>query len=126
MPRQGWGAGSGSPPAVVALTADGGFLFAARELATGASLRLGVVVLLFNDNSLGAIRIEQRVNFGARETDVALHNPDFVRLAEGFGIPARRLPVSDAFEVAVREALSRDGPTLIELSIPTHAPLWLT
>ena len=111
---------------VVALAGDGGFLYTVHELATAAALRLGVVILLFNDNAWGAIKMEQRENFGGREVGVDLGNPDFVRLAQAFHVRARRLPGPDALEVAVREAFAADGPTLLEVPIPTHAPPWLT
>ena len=104
---------SGRPVAVVA--GDGGCLMTAQELATAARYRLRVIVLVHNDSTYGAIKNIQDRNHGGRYLDVELNNPDFLELAAAFDVPARKAGNPDELLAAVREALDRDGPSLIEV-----------
>jgi len=100
---------------VVSVSGDGGFLMTAQELATAVRYRLRVIAVVHNDSTYGAIKnIQQRVH-GARYLDVDLNNPDFLELASAFGVPGRRAHGPEEFHGAVREALDRDGPSLIEV-----------
>ena len=103
----------GRPVAVV--SGDGGFLMTAQELATAARYRLRVIALVHNDSTYGAIKNIQDRNHDGRYRDVELNNPDFLVLAQAYGVPARRATSPDELEQAVREALDRDGPSLIEV-----------
>lgn len=100
---------------VVSVSGDGGFLMSAQELATAVRYRLRVVAIVHNDSAYGAIKnIQQRVHEG-RFLDVDLNNADFPRLAESYGVPARRARSASQLAAAMRDALDRDGPTLIEI-----------
>jgi acetolactate synthase I/II/III large subunit len=100
---------------VVSVSGDGGFLMTAQELATAVRYRLRVIAVVHNDLTYGAIKnIQQRVH-EARYLDVELNNPDFLQLAAAFGVPGRRASGPDEFHRAVRAALDRDGPSLIEV-----------
>lgn len=103
---------------VVALCGDGGFLFTGQELATARQQRLSLPIVLCNDNCYTAIRQGQERDFGGRYTGVDLENPDFVLFAHSFGIASTRVKSRPDLERALREALWRDGPTLIEVSLP--------
>jgi acetolactate synthase-1/2/3 large subunit len=100
---------------VASVSGDGGFLMTAQELATAARYRLRVIALVHNDSTYGAIKNIQDRNHEGRYLDVELNNPDFVALAHAFRIPGRRATNPEALDKAVREALDRDGPTLIEV-----------
>lgn len=111
--------------AVVALCGDGGFLFTVQELATVAQRRLPLVIVVFNDNSYGVLKGFQRERFG-RNTEVDLVNPDFVKLAEAFGIQGVRVERSGDLAQALEEALGAAAPVLIETPAEGfHAP-WLS
>ena len=100
---------------VLSLSGDGGFLMTAQELATAVRYRLRVIALVHNDSTYGAIKnIQQHVHDG-RHKDVELNNPDFLELAAAFGVPGHRASGPDELHSAVREALDRDGPSLIEV-----------
>ena len=71
---------------VVAITGDGGFMFGVQELATAVQFNIGVVTLVFNNNSYGNVRRDQRERFEGRVVASDLVNPDFVKLAESFGV----------------------------------------
>jgi acetolactate synthase-1/2/3 large subunit len=100
---------------VICATGDGGFLFAATELATAVQYGINTVTLVYNDDAYGNSNRDQRERFGGREIGTALHNPDFVKFAESFGADATRVSKGDDVGPAVREALGNDRPTVIEV-----------
>jgi acetolactate synthase-1/2/3 large subunit len=71
---------------VVAISGDGGFMFGVQELATAVQFNIAVVTLVFNNNAYGNVRRDQRERFDGRVVASDLVNPDFVKLAESFGI----------------------------------------
>lgn len=103
--------------AVLSISGDGGFMFTAAELATAALHRLGVVAIVFNDNAYGNVLRMQKVLHGGRVIATDLLNPDFVKLAESFGIPAARASGPPELGVALRAAFARTGPTLIHVPV---------
>jgi acetolactate synthase I/II/III large subunit len=103
---------------VVAITGDGGFMFGVQELATAVQFNIGVVVLVFNNNSYGNVRRDQRERFDGRIVASDLVNPDFIKLAESFGVSAARVTSPDHFRTALEKALAHDGPYLIDIEVP--------
>ena len=103
---------------VVAITGDGGFMFGVQELATAVQFNIGVVVLVFNNNSYGNVRRDQRERFEGRIVASDLVNPDFVKLAESFGVGAARVTSPDHFRPALEKALADGGPYLIDIEVP--------
>jgi acetolactate synthase-1/2/3 large subunit len=103
---------------VVAITGDGGFMFGVQELATAVQFKIGVVVLVFNNNSYGNVRRDQREHFDGRIVASDLINPDFVKLAESFGVGAARVTSPDGFRPALEKALADGGPYLIDIEVP--------
>jgi acetolactate synthase I/II/III large subunit len=106
---------------VVAITGDGGFMFGVQELATAVQFKIGVVTLVFNNNAYGNVRRDQRERFDGRVVASDLVNPDFVRLAESFGVGAARVTSPDRFRPALEKALADGGPTLIDVEVPTDS-----
>ncbi|MDB5502467.1 MAG: acetolactate synthase, large subunit [Tardiphaga sp.] len=102
---------------VVAITGDGGFMFAVQELATAVQFKIGVVVLVFDNNAYGNVRRDQLQVFDGRVTAADLVNPDFVRLAESFGVGAARVTSPAAFKPALEKALADGGPYLIAIDV---------
>ena len=100
---------------VVSLSGDGGFLMTAQELATAVRYQLHVIMIVHNDNAYGAIKNMQRIKHEGRYLDTDLNNPDFVKLAEAYSISAARAGGPADFQRAFRQALTRSGPTLIEV-----------
>ena len=76
---------------MVAITGDGGFMFAVQELATAVQYKIGVVTLVFDNAAYGNVRRDQRTQFDGRVVASDLVNPDFVKLAESFGVGAARV-----------------------------------
>jgi acetolactate synthase-1/2/3 large subunit len=103
---------------VVAITGDGGFMFGVQELATAVQFNIGVVTLVFNNNAYGNVRRDQRERFDGRVVASDLVNPDFVKLAESFGVHAARVTSPETFRPALEKALADGGPYLIAVEVP--------
>ena len=100
---------------VVCVTGDGGFLFAATELATAVQHGINVVTVVYNDNAYGNSNRDQRERFGGREIGTVLHNPDFARFAESFGADGVKLGDPRELADALPEAIGNDRPTVVEV-----------
>ncbi len=105
--------------ATVSVTGDGGFLFGLQELATAASHNIGVVTVVFNNNSYANVRRDQIVGYEGRLAGAELQNPDFMKLAESFGVTGRRVGSPEALRSQLSAALDADEPCLIEVETPT-------
>ena len=103
---------------VVAVCGDGGFLFNSQELATAAQYNIAAVAVVFNDNAYGNVLRDQVTQFSGRAVGAELHNPDFVKLAEAYGVRATRAQGPEALTTALRKALTANAPALIEVPVP--------
>ncbi len=103
--------------AVVSINGDGGFMYGVQELATAAQYGLGVVAIVFNNSAFGNVRRDQQMHYEGRLIGSELANPDFVRLAESFGIEGRRAATPEALKPVLEEAIAADRPVLIEVPI---------
>ena len=99
---------------VVAVVGDGGFQYTMQELATAVQFRLGVPIVVFNDSTYTAVKMDQALRFDRRYIAVDLVNPDFLGLAAAYGIPGVRADSPDELEAAVVAAAQRDLPTIID------------
>jgi len=102
---------------VVAMVGDGGFQFTMHELATAMQFKLPVPIVIFNDSTYTAVKMDQAMKYDRRYLGVDLVNPDFVQLAAAYGMPAVRAESPEALEAAVTAALGRDLPTIIDVPI---------
>ncbi len=101
---------------VVTVSGDGGFLMNCQELETATRLRTPIVNVVWENGQYGSIAWKQDNKFG-RHFDVDFGNPDFVKLAEAFGMPAWRCSSADDFPRLLERALKLDLPSLIAVPI---------
>jgi acetolactate synthase-1/2/3 large subunit len=101
---------------VVTVSGDGGFLMNCQELETAVRLRTPIVNIVWENGQFGSIAWKQDKKFG-RHFDVGFGNPDFVKLAEAFGIPAWRCSSAEDFSARLGAALALDVPSLIVVPI---------
>ncbi len=101
---------------VVSVSGDGGFLMNVQELETAARLKTAVVNVIWENAQFGSILWKQDKKFG-RHFGVDFGNPDFVKLAESFGIPAWRCSSADDFHRLLGDALAKDVPSVIVVPI---------
>ncbi|MCS6804343.1 MAG: thiamine pyrophosphate-binding protein [Acidobacteriota bacterium] len=100
---------------VVAILGDGDFMMTVQDLETAAREKIGVTVIIINDNAYRVLAFRQQVHFHGRLYGTLHGNPDFLRLAESFGLRAWRLEQPDEVSSVLSEALSSEAPTLIEV-----------
>jgi len=114
---------------VVSVSGDGGFLFACGELATVAQERLPMTTVIVDDGGYGMLRFDQR-RAGTPPYGVDLRTPDFVSLAESFGVHAEAVDgLEDDFSTALRRHVGDPEPTVLVARAaleppPTTSPRW--
>lgn len=114
--QTGLGVKIGNPDkAVVSLAGDGGIMFGIQELASAVQHKIGLVTIIFNNNAYGNVRRDQIELYDGNDYASELRNPDFVKLAESFGALAYRAKTPDELRKNLEQALSQDGPVVIEV-----------
>jgi len=106
---------------VWAIVGDGGFQMTVTELGTAAQERVPIKIAIINNGYLGMVRQWQEFFYEERYNATPMHNPDFVKLAEAYGIPARRVTSRQDVIPAMEWAASvNDGPVLIDFVVEKH------
>ncbi len=108
---------------VLLLAGDGGFLYNVGDLATVLDEHLPLVMVVYDDSGYGVIRNIQDKYLEGRKVGVDLWTPDFVRLADAFGIPAKRVGNTEDFRAALREAINARRATLIVVDMEGIGPM---
>jgi acetolactate synthase I/II/III large subunit len=112
------GAKIGSPDkSVVAFLGDGGFQMTIQELGTILHYNIPVKIIILNNSYLGMVRQWQDMFFKKRYASTELVNPDFVMIANGFRIPAKRVSKREELKESVVEMLAAKGPYLLEIIV---------
>ncbi len=100
----------------ISLVGDAGFLMRCGELETAVRMKLTPVIVVFNDATLGMIRIKQQQKEYSRE-GVDLAQTDFARLAASFGAVGSEVHTLEEFETAFGAALQSDRPHVIDVRV---------
>ncbi len=113
------GAQVGCPNKTVWATAgDGGFQMNIQELATVIQERLPVKIAILNNGFLGMVRQWQEIFFNKNYSGTVLaYNPDFVKVAEAYGIKGLRASQQQEIDAVIDEAMETDGPVVIDFRI---------
>ncbi len=109
---------------VLSISGDGGFLFTAMEMSTAAQNGIGVVAVVFSDGAYGNVKRIQQQAFKGRTIASDLHNPDFVKLGDSFGIAAERAKSPAELGTAITRGFARGGPTLIDCPVGPLPDPW--
>lgn len=102
---------------VVAFVGDGGFQMTLQELGMCAQWNVGVKIVLLDNEYLGMVRQWQQLFFDHRYSSVALQNPDFVKIAEGFGVAGKVISDPNDLQASIKEMLDYDGPYLLHVRV---------
>ena len=112
------GAAFGAPERTVCMfCGDGGFQMTIQELGTIMEQQCPVKMILLNNNYLGNVRQWQYMFFNKRYSFTPMLNPDYEKIAEGYGIPCRTVVEREDLDAAIREMLDSDGPYLLQCAI---------
>ncbi|MGE0420035.1 MAG: thiamine pyrophosphate-dependent enzyme [Acetobacteraceae bacterium] len=102
---------------VVSLVGDGGFMMTGQELATAFHHGVAPIVMVFNNQMYGTIRMHQERAYPWRVSGTALTNPDFAKFIEAFGGHGEVVSETSAFAPAFRRAVESGKPAIIELRV---------
>ncbi len=112
------GAALGNPAAETwAITGDGGFQMTSQELMTLAADRIPVKIAVLDNKKLGMIRQWQEIVYAGNYHSAHLPGPDFVKLADAYGIPAFKATTTADVDRTIKAAQAVDGPALIWFEI---------
>src|SRR6266852_53497 len=106
---------------VWAISGDGGFQMNLAEMATMVQEGIEVKLAVFNNGYLGMVRQWQQFFHGGRYSNTPILSPDYVKLADAYGIPGWRVTKASDVTDALRQANSAPGPALVELVIEQEA-----
>ncbi|KGK88136.1 acetolactate synthase catalytic subunit [Desulfosporosinus sp. HMP52] len=103
---------------VVVITGDGSFQMSIQELGTIAQNQLPIKIVLLNNGVLGMVRQMQKMFYAERYSQISLQgSPDFVKVAEAYGIHGIHVNSLEQVRGAFEEAFSHPGPVLVEIAI---------
>ena len=112
------GATFGRPDRTVCVfMGDGGLQMNLQELGTIMEQQAPVKMILMNNNYLGNVRQWQAMFFGHRYSFTPMMNPDYMKIAEAYGIPSRRVIERSELKEAIHEMLATDGSFLLEACV---------
>ena len=112
------GAKMGAPERpVVAIIGDGGYQMTIQELGTIFQTKVPVKIVVLNNDFLGMVRQWQQLFFDRRYASTELINPDFVAIAKGYYIDAKRVSKREDLAGAIEEMLASDGPYFLEVTV---------
>ncbi len=102
---------------VIAVIGDGGYQMTIQELGTIFQNNIGVKIVVLNNEFLGMVRQWQELFFENRYASTEMTNPNFVKIAEGYNIPANRVKERAHLANAVKTMLETDGPYFLEVCV---------
>lgn len=112
------GAKMGQPDRTVfAMVGDGGFQMTIQELGTIEQYGLDVKVIVLNNNFLGMVRQWQQLFFEKRYSFTKMHNPNFVMIANGYGIESAKVEKREDLDAAIQKMIDHKGPYVLEVTI---------
>ncbi|MAM62345.1 thiamine pyrophosphate-dependent enzyme [Maritimibacter sp. UBA3975] len=109
---------------VVTIAGDGGGMFTIQELATAKQHDIPAQTIIFNDNCFANVQRFQIHKYGNRPIASDLDNPDFVELAQAFGIRGARAETPDELTACLKEGHAAGGPGLIEVPVGEFPSPW--
>lgn len=106
---------------VISISGDGSFQMCIQELATVRQYNVPIKVVLLNNNFLGMVRQWQELFYQERFAESEYQfNPDFLKIMEGYNIPAKRITKPQEIDSGIEYLLSENGPAFLEVVIPAE------
>lgn len=102
---------------VVAIIGDGGYQMTIQELGTIMQFKIPVKILILNNHFLGMVRQWQEMFFESRYSFTEMHNPDFVKIAAAYDIPASKVVQRELLSQAMDKWLNTEGPAFLEVEV---------
>ncbi len=109
---------------VWSICGDGGFQMTLHELATLLDEQLPVKMAIMNNGFLGMVRQWQELFYADNYVAVSMSQPDFVKLAEAYGIKGLRVTDIESVDAAIKEANDHPGPVLLDFQVEAEGNVW--
>ena len=112
---------------IVSISGDGGIQMNIQEMATIVQYKLPVKIFILNNGYLGMVRQWQELFWKKRYSSVEMTGPNYVKLAEAYGMPGYSASRTEEVEGAIRRALDTPGPVLVEFKVVKEDnvyPMW--
>jgi acetolactate synthase-1/2/3 large subunit len=109
---------------VWSICGDGGFQMTLHELATLLDEQLPVKMAIMNNGFLGMVRQWQELFYADNYVSVSMSQPDFVKLAEAYGIKGLRVTDIESVDAAIKEANDHPGPVLVDFQVEAEGNVW--
>ncbi|MCH9698178.1 MAG: acetolactate synthase large subunit [Gammaproteobacteria bacterium] len=110
---------------IVAICGDGGVMMNIQELETAVRENLKIIVMVWSDSEYGLIKWKQQAQFG-KYSHIAFNNPDWMKLAEAFGMDGYRVEQADDLTTALQSAIQSHRSVLIEVPVDYSENMKLT
>ena len=107
-----------------AICGDGGFQMTFQEIATMIDEQLPVKMAIMNNGFLGMVRQWQELFYQNNYVSVAMSQPDFVKLADAYGIHGIRVTEREQVAPAIEEANAHPGPVIIDFQVEAEGNVW--
>ena len=101
----------------IAFVGDGGFMMSGLEISTAVQFKAKLIIIIFNNENYGTIRMHQEIDYPNRIIGTDLVNPDFLALASSLGAFSQQVNKNPDFLGAFKKALDHDGVSVIELNV---------
>ena len=102
---------------VILVVGDGGIQMTIQELTTIAQEKINLKILLLNNGFLGMVRQWQELFFDRRYSSTPMHNPDFMKLCDGFGVQSAQVKERAHLDEEIKKMLDYDGAYLLEVLV---------
>jgi acetolactate synthase-1/2/3 large subunit len=102
---------------VVSIAGDGGFQFTMEELGAAVHHRIPVQIVIFNDGTHTAVKAAQQRTYPGRFIAVDLVNPDYIKIADAYGMKSHRATSPEDLALTLRDTRSFDEPVLIDVPV---------
>lgn len=119
------GAKYGVPDRTVCLfVGDGGIQMTIQELGTIMQYNIDVKIIILNNHFLGMVRQWQELFFKERYSETVMTNPNFVKIAEAYNIPAKKVESREELDIAIAEMLNHKGAYLLDVQVETKGMVY--
>jgi len=119
------GAALGAPERTVCLfSGDGGIQMTIQELGAIMQYKIPVKIIVLNNSFLGMVRQWQELFYRERYSSTPMINPDFVKVADAYDIPGRKVILREDLDAAIEEMIHCDGPYLLEVEVEQNGMVY--
>lgn len=108
---------------IICMVGDGGMLMTGQEMILAVERKLPILFVVSCNGTYGSIRLHQEAHYPGRVSGTGLHNPDFVAMAQSFGMHAAHINSAAQIEPVIEQAMKLEAPMLVQVKTSLQAIL---